>query len=213
MNLQELHAEFPRDAVSWRAQTLTKDGSKALALAYIDARDVMERLDAVCGPENWQDSHQETAKGRIISTISILCGDTWVSKSDGAGATDVEGDKGAISDAYKRAAVKWGIGRYLYGMPNVWVPCETYEKNGRKVWNKWKVDPWTCVPNGRKVVDLTEAKEVAQITNSIRNISNLDDLRGLWMDLTDALRENPDILAEKESRKAELSAAQAHGVS
>jgi hypothetical protein len=43
-----LAAEFPRDVVSWRAQTVSKNGDKALALAYIDARDVMRRLDDVC---------------------------------------------------------------------------------------------------------------------------------------------------------------------
>src|SRR5690606_17516766 len=39
----------------------------------------------------------------------------------GAGNTDVEADKGGISDAFKRAAVKWGVGRYLYGVESPWV--------------------------------------------------------------------------------------------
>jgi hypothetical protein len=59
-----------------------------------------------------------------------------------AGDSDVEEEKGAISDAFKRAAVKWGIGRYLYDMPTPWVPCEV-GRNGK--WKKWKADPWTCV--------------------------------------------------------------------
>lgn len=213
MKLRDLHAEFPRDAVSWRAQSLTRDGSKALALAYIDARDVMERLDDVCGPENWQDTYTETARGRVICTISILCGDTWVAKSDGAGNTDVEGDKGAISDAFKRAAVKWGVGRYLYDIPAPWVPCETYDAGGKKRWSKWRDDPWSYVTGRDKVVDLSAAKESARITQSIRNVVNLEDLRALWGELTRDQQHNPDILAEKEARKAELSAAQAHGVS
>src|SRR3546814_9843585 len=91
-----LSKPFPPSAVSWRSQSLTKDGTKALALAYIDARDVMRRLDDVCGPAGWQDSYAETGKGRLICTISILCGDQWISKSDGAGDTAVEGETGAI---------------------------------------------------------------------------------------------------------------------
>lgn len=145
MNLQDLHAEFPRTAVSWRAQTVTKAGDKALALAYIDARDVMNRLDDVCGPENWQSHIEETAKGRVLATISIRIGDVWVAKCDGAGATDIEGDKGGISDALKRAAVQWGIGRYLYDLESPWVPCESSEYNGKKQWKKWTADPWSCV--------------------------------------------------------------------
>jgi hypothetical protein len=144
-----LAAEFPRDAVHWRAQTMTAAGDKALALAYIDARDVMDRLDEVCGPDAWQDSYTETAKGRVICTISIrMADDTWVAKADGAGDTDVEGDKGGLSDAFKRAAVKWGIGRYLYRLPTVWAPCEHRESNGKKYWKAWKGSPWDAMRGG-----------------------------------------------------------------
>lgn len=132
-----LAAPFPPDAIHWRAQTMSGDGNSAMALAYIDARDVMRRLDQVCGPENWQDSYTETVKGRLICTLQIRIGGEWISKSDGAGDTDVEGDKGAISDALKRTAVKWGIGRYLYDMPVTWADCESYEAGGKKRWKKW----------------------------------------------------------------------------
>lgn len=127
-----------------------------MALAYIDARDVMNRLDEVCGPDAWQDRYTETASGRVLCTIEILSqmpnGDwAWVAKSDGAGSTDVEGDKGGISDAFKRAAVKWGIGRYLYDLDAPWVPCESYEaSNGKKVWKRWTSDPWGHVKNAPK---------------------------------------------------------------
>lgn len=135
----KLSDTFPPEAIHWRAQTVTKDGGKALALAYLDARDVMDRLDAVCGPYGWQDSYTETASGRVICTISILSNDgDWISKSDGAGNTAVEGEKGGISDAFKRAAVKWGVGRYLYDLGNVWAPCECRDgQGGKKQWAKW----------------------------------------------------------------------------
>lgn len=135
--IELLSAPFPANAIHWRAQTLKADGTSAMALAYIDARHVMRRLDDVCGPSNWQDSYTETVKGRLICTLQIRIDGEWISKSDGAGDTDVEGDKGAISDALKRAAVKWGIGRYLYDMPVTWADCESYEKNGKKHWKKW----------------------------------------------------------------------------
>lgn len=143
---EQLSAEFPCDAIHWRAQSVTKTGDKAMALAYIDARDVMDRLDEVCGPAGWSDSYVETPKGRVICSIAIKTEEGWISKSDGAGDTAVEGDKGGISDAFKRAAVKWGIGRYLYGMPTPWVPCESYKDNRDKfVWKAWKQSPWDFV--------------------------------------------------------------------
>lgn len=157
--LADLSAEFPREDVHWRAQTtIEKDGKhKALALAYLDARNVMERLDDVCGPENWQDRLEETAKGRVLCGISINVGGEWITKYDGAGDTDVEGEKGALSDALKRAAVKWGIGRYLYSLPNVWVPCEM-GRNGK--FKKFTEDPWKHVP----------AQAIAFVTDDQRDI-------------------------------------------
>lgn len=148
MDIKKLHDHFPKDAVSWRAQKMTKDGKKALALAYIDARDVMDRLDEVVGPENWQSAYTETATGRVICTLSIRIDEEWVSKSDGSGSTDIEAEKGGISGALKRAAVSWGIGRYLYEMPNVWAPCESYMQGGKPRWSKWIGDPWDHVRGG-----------------------------------------------------------------
>ena len=91
-------------------------GGGGKTLHHIDARDVMFRLDSVIGPLNWQDSYAEVL-GRVICTLKIRIGEEWISKSDGAGDTKIEGEKGGISDAFKRAAVKWGCGRYLYYLP------------------------------------------------------------------------------------------------
>jgi hypothetical protein len=102
--IEALSAEFPRDAISWRSQSMKQDGTSAMALAYIDARDVMDRLDAVCGPANWQDRY-EFHGPRTICYLSIRIDGEWVTKADGAGDSDVEAEKGAISDALKRAAV------------------------------------------------------------------------------------------------------------
>lgn len=142
--LSLLAAEFPRSQVSWRAQTLSKDGDKALALAYIDARDVMQRLDDVCGAGSWQNRYSHADK-KTICEIGVKIEGEWVWKANGAGDSDIEAEKGALSDAFKRAAVLWGIGRYLYDIESPWVPCDSYEKNGKKYWSKWKGDPWASV--------------------------------------------------------------------
>ena len=73
----------------------------------------MHRLDKVLGPENWSDDYK-SIDGKTCCTLSLYIDGRWIAKSDGAGDTSIEGEKGGFSDSFKRAAVKWGIGRYLY---------------------------------------------------------------------------------------------------
>lgn len=128
---RDLEKPFPPETVKWRLGSTFKynNEDRGLALAYIDARHVMDRLDQVCGIDNWQSAIAETASGRVLSTISIRINDEWIVKTDGAGSTKVEADKGGISDALKRAAVQWGVGRYLYGMGDTFVKVDVRGNN------------------------------------------------------------------------------------
>ena len=123
VDFEKLKAPFDPSLISWRVGATTGDKSKGIALAYIDARDVMERLDDVCGAGGWQIKYSH-ANGKTIADIGIKIDGEWVWKANGAGDTQVEAEKGAISDAMKRAAVVWGVGRYLYDVQNVWVELE-----------------------------------------------------------------------------------------
>lgn len=123
MNLADLAKPFPAKEIEWRVGSTTADKKRGLALAYLTARHVMDRLDEVCGVAGWQDRY-EFHGARTVCYLSIKIGDEWVTKADGAGDSDVEAEKGAISDALKRAAVKWGIGRYLYSLASPWVELE-----------------------------------------------------------------------------------------
>lgn len=129
IDIKALTAPFPPDRVSWRVGSTTADRKRGMALAYIDARDVMDRLDEVCGPENWQCRYPH-ANGKTVCEIGIRINGEWIWKADGAGDTDFEAEKGALSDAFKRAAVRWGIGRYLYDLEAPWVDIEV---SGRSV--------------------------------------------------------------------------------
>ena len=118
---KKLSAPFPSSVVKWRARN--PENGLAEALPYIDARDVMERLDSVLGPAGWADDMRVSSYS-VTCALSIRIDDAWVQKADGAqvdGFSDrgpanqkEQAVKGAYSDAFKRAAVKWGIGRYLY---------------------------------------------------------------------------------------------------
>ena len=86
----------------------------------------MNRLDDVLGPENWWDEYQPLEHSVICRLTIKLPDGTTLTKSDAggyAGMTDSgDDDKSGFSDAFKRAAVKFGIGRYLYrdGVPRFW---------------------------------------------------------------------------------------------
>lgn len=132
MNLEDLKKPFPIEKISWRvgATNVRPDGTLAwgevpmgIPLAFIDARDVMERFDEVCTPGKWQNKHPH-ANGKTSCAIGIKIDDEWVWKENGAGDSDVEGVKGAFSDSFKRSAVLWGVGRYLYDVPNIWIELE-----------------------------------------------------------------------------------------
>lgn len=126
-----LKAPFPIDSLSWRVgnksnwdkvKKCPKNPNmpvKAQMLVYIDARDVQDRLDEVC--DNWSNDFKEV-NGRLVCNLTI----NGVTRTDGAGDTDFEGEKGGLSDAFKRSAVMFGVGRYLYNAKNfnTWIEYE-----------------------------------------------------------------------------------------
>lgn len=119
-----LQKPFPASSVGWKPQTVK--GERCLAVAYIDARDVMDRLDEVAGPDGWQDAYEFLPDGSVVCRLRVrFAAGEWVEKADVGGESDQPdgGDrrKAAVSDALKRAAVKFGIGRYLYRLDQQWV--------------------------------------------------------------------------------------------
>lgn len=88
-------------------------------LSYVTARTVMNRLDSVIGPENWWDEYTPLQNGVLCKLTVRLPDGEEICKSDAGGHAGMsdEGDdeKSGFSDAFKRAAVKFGIGRHLYG--------------------------------------------------------------------------------------------------
>lgn len=123
-----LCAPFPVADLDWvivaSYPPRVQKAERNLWAAYVDARAVMDRLDDVVGPACWMDSYQVGPAGGVMCTLAVRFEDQWVTKVDGAPVTDIEPVKGGYSDALRRAAVKWGIGRYLYRVPSVWLPAD-----------------------------------------------------------------------------------------
>jgi hypothetical protein len=140
----------------WRVQSRNKDKTKAMCSAYIDARDVMRVLDEVC-EHGWEVQYKEIG-GFIFAGIGIN-----VMQNDGTDSylTTIyrwdcgqrvednpqdqmydQAGKSAASDAFKRAAVMWGIGRFLYDLSMVTLPCDQYgnvvDGNGNRIWDLTK---------------------------------------------------------------------------
>lgn len=136
-------------AHKWRVQSFSKFRALATCVPYVDARDVMGRLDKVVGPLNWKDDYKEVG-GRTLCGISIFSGREWVTKWDTGTKTKIEGDKGLVSDSFKRAAVKWGVGRFLYSVDTQFVPANSKKDSDK---NKY---PHVVDASGKKVYDLTE---------------------------------------------------------
>ncbi len=130
--LARLKEPFPSKYVGWKAQsTFQKDGQTwAVAVAYIDARLVMARLDEVVGPENWEDTYEvirDTGEEIEVKCRLTVLG---IAKEDVGSGRDA---KAAFSDAFKRVAVKFGIGRYLYFLPKAYVPYDEKRRRLKEV--------------------------------------------------------------------------------
>jgi hypothetical protein len=107
-------------------------GSRALALPYVDCRVIQDRLDDVLGIDGWQDQYTPLPDGSVVCELRCRIGGDWIVKTDvGSPSEQPDGGdrlKAAFSDALKRAAVKFGIGRYLYRLPSQWVDYDSQKR-------------------------------------------------------------------------------------
>ncbi len=171
-------------------------GNRALALRYIDARLVMGRLDEVVGFHNWQDAYTLLPTGEVECRLSVRIGGEWITKTDVGGQSEQPDDgdkmKSAYSDALKRAAVKFGIGRYLYRLPQEWMDYDPVAKRiippkdpnqlpagARKI----EVKPQPAKPAKEIESDPIE-KEVADLRKLIAAVADRDDAAAAWQFFT-----------------------------
>jgi hypothetical protein len=140
-----LAAPFPAADVRFKPAVVS--GNRALALAYIDARAVMDRLDAVLGIDGWADHYTVLPDGSVVCRLRCRIGGAWVTKADAGGQSEQPdgGDrlKAAFSDALKRAAVRYGVGRYLYRLPQQWADYDA--KKRQFVWPP-QLPTWALPP-------------------------------------------------------------------
>jgi len=129
MDLTRLRDYFKPNEIEFRIGATTADKKKGVAVPYVTNRAIQERLDDVCGAENWRNEFKPWKENSQLCGISIKIDGEWVTKWDGAEDTHIEPIKGGLSGAMKRAAVQWGIGRYLYDIDDMWVDIVPYGKS------------------------------------------------------------------------------------
>lgn len=125
------------DEVDCKVKMVKSNG--VMILLYKDARVDQRLLDEVVGPEYWQRSH-ELINGNLFCSIGIYIKDIgqWVWKQDVGTESQTEAEKGQASDAFKRAAFNWGIGRELYTAPFIWIPADKCNiSQGNKCYDKF----------------------------------------------------------------------------
>ena len=140
-----------------------RKGPAGKMLSYVDARQVQNRLDEVVGTENWQ-THFSEVCGNYCCTLSVKIDGEWIAKSDGAGETSIEGDKGGFSDAFKRAAVSFGIARYLYSDSGM--TPEQFDKRRGVMADVQAEDPATIPTEADKMLADELMHEVANENNA-----------------------------------------------
>ena len=162
--LRKLAEPFAPEDVEWFIGVTTQNKDKGLAIPFITNRAVMERLDEVCGVDGWKNEYETLGEREIYDynnqvtgkKTSQLCGISiwsekrkeWITKWDGAEESDIEAIKGSLSSAMKRAAVQFGIGRYLYYLDSPWVEIEQKGRSYVIKANQKIVLPGWALPGG-----------------------------------------------------------------
>lgn len=146
MDLEKLDEPFSPNDIEWRVQQSGKTNKGdcwAKVLAYVTNRAIQKRLDEVCGKQGWKNEFTAAPDKGVMCGISIKIDNEWITKWDGAENTAVEAVKGGMSSSMKRAAVQWGIGRYLYQLEESFAKCVTEKPKEQNGWVRAKAKDGT----------------------------------------------------------------------
>lgn len=125
------------DEIDCRVAQVKENGVSLLL--YKTARVDANLLDETVGNENWECDFK-VINDNLYGGIGIKFGDEWVWKWDCGTESNTEKEKGEASDSFKRAGVKWGIGRELYSAPFIWIGADKCRINGNRCMDKFHVE-------------------------------------------------------------------------
>jgi len=126
--MEALAEPFPADAIYWKPQTLNREKTRGLAVPYADPRAYEDKLNAVV-PKDWGTKAQFTVAGPKLVCIVHLTVLGVTRAGDGeADLDDSNAATSAYAQAFKRAASRFGLGRYLYDLPTPWEDYDPKKK-------------------------------------------------------------------------------------
>ena len=236
-----LAAPFPESDIEFRIQSCgDKKGTIwAICLAYVTNRAIMDRLDKVVGPDKWWNEYKEGPDKGVLCGLTIrvqvesevplaLKEGGCITKWDGAENTDIESVKGGLSNAMKRAAVQWGIGRYLYHLESGFATVTESGKLRGKTkdnkyfkWNppalpKWALPGGSGKPGVESAPPPTEGEpmppEPDHITlelclGKIKDAKTMKHLQNIYNKYLDELtgEDKAEFIKAKDKKKVELT--------
>ena len=182
-----LQEPFPVKYLSWTVIATKKDKSDALVSPYVGRHHIMARFDDVLGPMNWQTGVQGQV-GYLIKGIGIRFekSEEWVWRWEPGvyiAATDKNRRRievlGSATVGLRRAAIEWGVGRYLKFITAQWVPYDSFTKKIREAPHIENQTFWWALPydhpvaiekwatkNGHPIEELGKDDDVLEVVET-----------------------------------------------
>jgi hypothetical protein len=139
----QLAEPFQPAEIKWRVTHTTRDGSRGAVIAFADPRAYTDRLNQLFTPSGWTRNYDVTSvsalsrqkRDKIIQTGKVLvtCTLTIARLGTHSGSGEQWADEqnamtSAEAQAFKRASSCFGLGRYLYNLPETWVSLDDQGK-------------------------------------------------------------------------------------
>lgn len=220
MDLKALRQEvLPK----WRIQQHFKEKRKAICTAYIDAPTCMDIFDDAIGSENWTHRYeQETITGNFYCHIGVKVDGEYIWKyglgiaADNSFLSAGNLEKSKHSNAFKKAAEMWGVGRFTKSIKPVWVDTDGQEKNPKAMNNGNIVWDLTEFINNRKgnftppKTNITKPQEPklleSDVIETIKDTETTEELYQVWEDVKAQFGSNENIRAALANRELDLKA-------
>jgi hypothetical protein len=130
LTLNDVHGKlckpFARALVELKPGATTQDKTRALSMPFVDSRAYQTRLDRVVGPEGWSVEYRPLSDRAVLCRLTIL----GVTREDvgECNASDENAATSAVAQSFKRACSAFGLGRYLYSLPQIWAPYDAQKR-------------------------------------------------------------------------------------
>jgi hypothetical protein len=138
--LKQLSAPFDLREIKWRVTNTGDQGRRGAVNPYADPRAYKDRLNSLFSPNGWSESYEVTVvehsirrkggqaemiTGKILVTCKVSIPGVGEHSGTGEEWSDAEcAMTSADAQAFKRACSSFGLGRYLYSIPEQWVKLD-----------------------------------------------------------------------------------------